>query len=73
MNASMRSKLAVVSQMSGDLRSGFKIRLLAAVMLLKSVLLKLRFTSPGSYSLSPFRSCQVNIACAVAFLLNASA
>src|SRR3982751_4063086 len=71
--ASSRSKLAVVSHVSGDFKFGFRIRLLAAVMLLKSVLFGSRFTSPGSYSLSPFRSCQLNTANAVALRLNASA
>src|SRR5438105_4553089 len=43
-----RSKLTVVSHVFGDSRFGFSIRLLAAVMLLKSELFTSRFTSPGS-------------------------
>ena len=46
--ASWRSQLAVVSHVFGDCRFGFRIWLLAAVMLLKSELFRLRFTSPGS-------------------------
>ena len=46
--ASSRSQLAVVSQLFGDCRFGFRIWLLAAVMLLKSGLFRARFTSPGS-------------------------
>src|SRR5689334_25075028 len=70
--ASSRSKLAVDSQVSGDLRFGLRIRLLAAVMLLKSVLFRARFTSPGSYSRSPLRSSQVITALALPLRLHAS-
>src|SRR3954465_10650152 len=68
-----RSKLAVDSQISGDLRAGVSTRLLPRVMLRKSGLFTAGFASPGSWGGSPLRSCQLNTAFAVALRLNASA
>src|SRR5882672_2892622 len=68
-----RSKLVVVSQVLGSFSFGLSTRLLAALMLLKSVPFRSRFTSPGWYSLSLFRSCQLNVTLAVAFRLKSSA